>query len=472
MKTIRKLTAFMMIVAILLGGCTTGKGSDKNGSGEIQTVYLVDESPRSEEMLISESPSIMVEPLIVGDDSDELISPVSVDVVVHPGAGKISAKSTVGTASNKPDEVKSVWISYLELETLLKGKTQQQFLSNIGKVFDNVKGFGLNTVIVQVRPFADAIYPSDYFPWSYLATGEEGVNPGYDPLGVMVREAHKRGLRIEAWINPYRVRNAGSKVALSTSNKAGEWIAAKNGSAYKAQNGLTVFNPASKRAQDLIVNGVREIVHNYDVDGIHIDDYFYPSTGTDFDKNFDAASYKSYRSGGGNLSLENWRRSNVDILLKKMYAAIKEENKNVRFGISPQSSVRNNYDSMYLDIEKVLSTPGYCDYVCPQIYFGYDNDVQPFETTLKQWNDMIKVEGLQLYVGLAAYKLGRVDSWAGSGSKEWQRNRDMMARQLKTSREMAKYGGVVLYRYDSIFNPESEVAEHIGIECVNLKRVL
>ncbi|MFV0399960.1 MAG: glycoside hydrolase family 10 protein [Oscillospiraceae bacterium] len=378
-------------------------------------------------------------------------------------------KDSYATTKAAPaDEVRAIWISYLEFQTILQGKTEAQFTKSIQTAFDNIVGYGLNTVFVHARPFGDALYDSDYFPWSHIATGTEGKDPGFDPLAIMVREAHSRGLRIEAWINPYRVRAANSKdKALHSSNQAQKWLTAGDRSVVK-QGDMITYNPASTKAQNLIVNGIKEIIQKYDVDGIHIDDYFYPTTAA----NFDQVEYDAYKAAGGTLSHASWRRSNVETLLKKIYAAVKAEDAKLVFGISPQSSVSNNYSQQYLDVAKIVSTTGYCDYVCPQIYFGFDNEVQPFAKTLDQWDDLIATSKIDLYVGVASYKIGTVDSWAKSGKNEWVNNKDLMARMVEYSRLTDHYGGFVLYRYDSLFNPASSVKSHVQAENKNLKDIL
>ena len=331
-------------------------------------------------------------------------------------------------------------------------------------MFANCKALGLDTVFVQVRPFGDALYPSDYFPWSYLATGTEGVNPGYDPLAILVNKAKSHGLRIEAWLNPYRVRAEGSKKALSSGNQAQLWLNAGDDSVI-SYAGTISYNPASEKAQELIVNGAREILRRYQVDGIHIDDYFYPHTAA----GFDSASYQRYTNGGGKLSLADWRRSNVESLIQKLYAAVKAERPGAVFGISPQSSVGNNYDAQYLDVRKITSRTGYCDYICPQIYFGFHNDIQPFAKTLDTWSDMTSNSKIDLYVGLAVYKSGLLDSWAGSGSGEWRDNTDLLLQMVEYSRTVPQYKGFILYRYDSVFRPNSGVRSHVEKEIENLR---
>ena len=365
-----------------------------------------------------------------------------------------------------------MWISYLELGPWLSSRSQSQFTARVREAFDNCMNFGLNTVIVQVRPFADALYESQYFPWSRFAAGTEGVHPGFDPFEIMVREAHARGLRIEAWINPYRVSHDVSRHPLSQNNIARTWLNEGGNHAVQAPNGWVVFNPASVRVQELIINGVREIIRNYNIDGIHLDDYFYPMTGTNFDNTFDAPSFSAYQNSGGRLSLADWRRQNVDTLIRNMYAAIKQENPNVLFGISPESSLNTNFNRTFFDVEKALSTPGYFDYIAPQIYFGFQNEVQPFAQTLDLWNSLIKTSGVKLYVGLAAYKCGYPDQWARSGAAEWQNNTNLLARQVLHSRTAGNYAGFIIFRYDHMFHPAAAVRNHMQRENANLLDIL
>ncbi len=387
-----------------------------------------------------------------------------------------SSSSSSGSSSGNSDqfpetpgdssEVKSVWISYLELDSLLKGKSKSQFTSNIDSVFTNAVNFGLNTVFVQVRPFGDAIYPSDLFPWSYLATGTEGKDPGFDPLAIMVHMAHNKGLKIEAWINPYRVRSDSSSRPLSSDNQAQIWLNEGNDSVVKYGN-IISYNPARPQARKLIIDGVIEIVQNYDVDGIHFDDYFYPTT----DAAFDQAAYNEYKSSGGSMSLSNWRMENVNQLVRDVYTAVKSSGGgSVRFGISPQANIENNYNSQYSDVKKWMSNTGYLDYICPQVYFGFDNSAYPFESTVNLWNNLIKVNSVDLYIGLSPYKIGQTDQWAGSGKNEWLNTTDILKRMVLCSRQASKYQGFSLYRYDSLFG--SGISNQVKTERENLKGIL
>ncbi|WP_419491309.1 family 10 glycosylhydrolase [Anaerotruncus massiliensis (ex Liu et al. 2021)] len=360
------------------------------------------------------------------------------------GAGLLAANAPregQKISSAPQGEVRAVWMSYLTLEPMVKGKTKAQFTANVGAAFKKAADFGFNTVFVQVRPFGDALYASDFFPWSRYLTGTEGQDPGYDPLEIMCALADEEGLRIEAWLNPYRVRIGDQP--MSSDNQAKIWLSQGSDAALE-WNGGVYYNPGSPAARKLIVNGVREIVQNYDVDGVHFDDYFYPTT----DFAFDSATY---RASGSNLSQADWRRENVDILIREVYAAIKELKPACLFGISPQGNVKTNYESQFADASVWLSNPGYVDYICPQVYYGYDNATCPYAETVRKWADMIKVDGIKLYVGIGAYKIGTEDTWAGAGRDEWLGTTDLLARMVTTARDAKHYGGVAFYSYESLF---------------------
>ena len=359
-----------------------------------------------------------------------------------------------GGSSAVSGEISAVWVSYLDLAPMLTGKTKSQFTSNIGNAFDKIADTGFNTVIVQVRPFADALYDSDYFPWSYLCTGTEGKDPGYDPLAIMVSQAHSRGLEIEAWLNPYRVRATNYTKPLSNSNQASIWLDEGSDAVVEYKGGI-YYNPASEEARELILNGVEEIVDNYDVDGIHMDDYFYP----DPDKSFDADSYAEYE---GNLSLGNWRRQNVNTLVKGIYSTVKNADSSVRFGISPTGNNDNNYNKQYADVAKWAGSSGYVDYICPQIYWGYDHSTMPYAETVSDWDDMVTSSSVKLIVGIGAYRLGESGEWSGTS--------DILARMVKTARKADNYGGIAMYRYDSLYN--SSVPKQAARECANLSKIL
>ena len=360
--------------------------------------------------------------------------------------------------------VKSVWISYYEFQKLLENKNQKEFERTIDTQFKNLRDIGFNTVTVQVRPFADAFYNSEYFPSSAYAFGKQGVKMPFDPFEIICVAAEKYSLRVEAWINPYRVSTSPDISKLSNDNTAKKWAKNKKtkSNVFIFKKGI-YFNPASKRVTKLIVNGVSEIVRNYKVASIHFDDYFYPSESKDIDKK----EYKNYLKSGGKMSLSDFRRDRVSNMIKSVYSAVKKENKNVLFGVSPASDIENDRSVLFADVEKWASEKGYVDYICPQIYFGFKNEKQPFMFTAKKWKSLAKCK---LYVGLPLYKAGKKDKYAASENtdavNEFKNNDDIISRQIKYLSKLGGIDGIYIFSYGSLFNEKSEK------ESENLKKIL
>ncbi len=467
----KRLAAVGMAICIFLTAC--GGMGTVTGTGKVQppdpsqNIYSA-ESPDAEAALpLDRAPQSSEDgesepPLEESEEPSSSAPPESSAPSADPEPSSVPAVSP-----NAPSgEVRAVWISYLEFLNVGQNRSKSQFTSSISSMFDEAADFGLNTVYVQVRPFGDALYESDYFPWSYVLTGEEGIDPGYDPLAVMVSCARDSGLRIEAWINPYRVRAAGSSRELDDSNPAARSLSS-GGSLAVAYNGGVFYNPASQEARNLITDGVVEILKKYDVDGIHFDDYFYPTT----DAAFDAAEYASYQNGGGSLSLADWRRQNVTALIRQVASAVREADSSAAFGISPQARMDINYNQQYADIG-AWCRAGWLDYVCPQIYFGFDHDTVPFDACADEWNDLVGGTGTVLYTGLAAYKCGASDGYAGGGVNEWLNNSDLLSQMVKCARKLSGYGGFAVYRYDSLFSPDVSVSGLVGSERENLAAIL
>ncbi len=390
--------------------------------------------------------------------------------------GSSQSNNTVSTTSRAPssyepvkikDEVRAVWITFNELKMIDAGG-KEAFAHKVGEMFNRIKDLKMNTVMVHVRPFGDAFYPSAYFPFSYYLTGEQGKDPGYDPLEVMINEAHSRGMSIQAWINPYRVSGGGSEMQLSEDNPAKKWMENPETKSWVIQlpNGV-YYNPAVEEVQKLIIEGVKEIVGKYEVDGIHFDDYFYPSE----DAGIDAAEYGAYQSEGGKLSLADWRRANVTALISGVYSAVKSINKRVVFGVSPAGNIETTMEASYADVKLWCKKKGYIDYICPQIYFGFENEAMPFENCLEEWRNIVSSKYVALYVGLAAYKCGLEDQYASNDSGgenspryEWVRHQNILSRQVECLRSRDKVGGFALFSYSYILgdNQSNTMEQELG----------
>ena len=346
-------------------------------------------------------------------------------------------------------EWRAVWVSYLEFAEM-DFSSESAFRADAAALMDNCLSLGLNTVIAQVRPFGDALYRSSLFPWSHLCTGVQGQDPGFDPLDVLLQEAHTRGISVEAWVNPYRLRSSAAMPPnLADSNLANthpEWVCTVDEGLY--------LNPAEPAAADYVVQGVAELVQNYAVDGIHFDDYFYPTT----DESIDAAQFAA--SGAGNLAA--WRRENVTALVRAVHDTVKAADPTLRFGISPQGNPDNDENQQYSDVTGWLASGGgdaVVDYLCPQVYWGQGFALHngstrfAFENIVPAWLAYPRAADVALYFGLGAYRVGVGDGGSNENSLSgWSTGR-ALADQVAFLREQGA-GGWALYRYGSLFGPE------------------
>lgn len=363
-------------------------------------------------------------------------------------------------------EQKGIWISFLEYGSILKNKSADSFRKSVGGYFDNVKSIGFNTVYVHARAYGDAYYKSALFPSGDRFNGEMGTSDSFDALQIMIEEAHSRGLSIHAWVNPMRLMTDSQIQNISDKYPVKKWYndKDKNGTYIVKYDGRWYLNPAYPEVRQLICDGVSEIVSAYDVDGVQIDDYFYPTQ----DLSFDSAAYSA---SGTSLSVSQWRTENVNAMVRGLYKAVHKANPDAVFGISPQGNIANNRDTLYADVESWCAGSGYCDYILPQIYFGFENAALPFDKTAKEWDKLVSGSNVKLVIGLAGYKIGAEDSYAGaSGKNEWINNSDIISRQMQTAAALDNYGGAAIFRYASIFEPSAEVSAQVSKEMENIPK--
>lgn len=392
--------------------------------------------------------------LLGGRQAEQALPPFLPDLQAGAAAGGKIQLEAEDMAQEK--ELAGVWVPYMSLDTA--EHTQKAFEENFQSIAREAKEMGLNALFVHVRPFSDALYPSALFPWSHLLTGEQGKNPGFDPLAFMVDCAHSLGLEFHAWINPLRVKTAETPKALAANNPYSV-LQADCPYYFMEWEGGVYLDPAYPYVRSLIADGAAEIAEKYEVDGIHFDDYFYPPSAT---ADFDAETYAAADTGKG---LADWRREQVDILVRQVYQAVGRDKV---FGISPTGNNANNYNVLFCNVEKWVTTPGYVDYICPQIYYGFNNTIRPYKATVQEFDDLITQSGVALYIGLAACNIG---GGQNSGA-EWSGSTDMMARQVDCARDAAHYSGFALYRYDSLWNPDGSVASAVKKEIRNLRDIM
>ena len=358
---------------------------------------------------------------------------------------QIPYSAPVQTAENEP-EMRAVWLPYMSLQLSEDERSREGFEKKISYALDRCMSCGANTVIVHARPFGDALYPSELYPWSHILSGEQGRALSFDPLKIIVSEAHARGLAVHAWINPLRISTGSTPAKLSEDNPYIKW----NGSQedfFEYNKGI-YYDPSSARSRRLVIDGVRELVRGYDIDGVQIDDYFYPEEITEHDRLIYRKYLSSLPEGSKALSAEDWRKNNINMLVAGMYDAAHSTDKNIVFGISPQCNFDNN-ERISADIRSWCTLNGYADYICPQIYITDEHPVFSFTELTERWRAEVTNGAVRLYVGLGLYKAG-TDADGGS----WQGRDDNLAKQICTLREKGA-DGFMLYSYEQLDAPEA-----------------
>ncbi len=340
-----------------------------------------------------------------------------------------------------------MWFSYNDINTMLI--SENGFSAELQNAVENCKSAQIKNVYIHVRAFCDSLYKSELFPPTRQAESYE-----HDIFGEMLTAFKNEGIKVHAWINPYRVMTSSEDVdSLSKLSPAYKWLRdddSSNDSNVCFYNGI-YLNPASNEVQKLVLDGIREILEGYSVDGIHFDDYFYPTA----EQEFDSISYDSYKTESKNpMSLEDWRRANVNALISGAYTLIKGINPDVVFSVSPAADIENNYVSLFADVGHWIENE-YVDCIMPQLYFGfeYPNSRYKFDTLLRNWKKLIaRNRKVELYIGLASYKTGTELS---PDCDEWASAEDILARQAELCYKDGDASGYVFFSYSSFFSLES-----------------
>lgn len=432
---------------------------DGSGSGDVNGDGVVDISDARAVLLHAlGSEKLVSEARKAADvDRDGAVTVADAQLVLQ------KAEKTTGVGLYDPDGVRGVWVSTVSGDFPSRTDlTADQLKEEITQIVRDVKALGLDTLYVQTRSHSDAIYPSKIFPSSRYIVGREGAELPLDVLQCFTETAHAYGLRIHAWINPYRVTSSSHDLrALSADNPAVKYPERIVYHYDKSGKPAGVwYDPGLPEVREMIVAGVAEIVKNYDVDGIHFDDYFYPYENA---LNFEDAD--SYRTYGAGLSLDDWRRKNVNDLIFDVYTAVKSFKPAAAFGISPfgvwakksdktpqgtegLGNVLESYSDIYADTVTWVKN-GWLDYVCPQLYWQMEGTSAPFETLASWWKDLCRDTSVDLYIGMAAY---RGDEF---GEKE-------LTCQMMTLEDLTKPDGVVFFSYGSLKNDLGAIRETLS----------
>ena len=334
---------------------------------------------------------------------NKLMASVAMAGIILTALWACGSTSTVeATQSPAKREFRAAWIQAVNGQWI--GMTTQQMQKTLTYQLDELWKDGVNAIIFQVRPECDALYKSDIEPWSRFLTGEQGKAPSpyWDPLQWMVDECHKRGMELHAWINPYRARTK------TTKELASNHIAARKPEWCFEYDGLLILNPGVPQTRDYICKVVDDIVSRYDIDGLHIDDYFYPYPVAGVPIN-DDREFERYNNGFSNRG--DWRRDNVNVFIKQLYKTIHDRKPWVKFGVSPFGIYRNsksdpkvgsatngtqNYDDLYADVLLWVNN-GWVDYCVPQLYWEIGHKAADYKTLINWWDK--HAANRPLYIG-------------------------------------------------------------------------
>ncbi len=372
-----------------------------------------------------------------------------------------------------PREFRAVWVatvSNIDWPSKPGLPTEEQQREALA-ILDKCKDLNLNAVILQVRPAADALYESKLEPWSYYLTGQQGKapEPYYDPLKFWVDEAHKRGLELHAWFNPYRARHGGAKYATAAGH-----VSKSKPQIVRTFNNWEWLDPAEQGAQDQTYEVFLDVVRRYDVDGIHIDDYFYPypdyltkdKVVSDFP---DTQPWQRYQQSGGKLKRDDWRRENVDQLIKRIYEGTKQARREVKFGISPFGigqpglmpkgiSGFNQFEKLYANAERWLNE-GWLDYWTPQLYWKTTATSQPYAGLLEYWVSQ-NYQKRHVWPGLFTSRVGDAPASPPStrpAQDPWTA-KDIVE-QIEVTRRTPGAGGVVHFSMKVLMQNRGGVSE-------------
>lgn len=347
-------------------------------------------------------------------------------------------------ASIPKSELRAAWIATVDnVDWPKKGVTDpDQQKGDFTELLDQLQDAGMNAVVVQVKPTADAFYPSQFGPWSKWLTGVQGQDPGYNPLAFMLEEVHERNMEFHAWFNPYRISLDDDIDQLTPDHPARlhpDWVVSYGGKLY--------FDPGNPEAMQFIIDGIMEVVDQYDIDAVHFDDYFYPYpvSGVDFP---DQATYEQY--GAGFASKADWRRNNVNTFVRRVSEEIKQRKSYVKFGISPfgiwknksqdpQGSETNglsSYNDIYADSKRWVEEE-WIDYMTPQIYWYMGYSAAAYDKLAEWWSGVAAGKNVHLYVGHAAYRIG-------AGDPAWD-NPDEMPNQIAYNRNFDSIKGSTFF---------------------------
>lgn len=375
------------------------------------------------------------------------------------------------------EEVRGVWVSNVANIDTPKGLSIDEYKLYLQKMIENMASYKINTMIFQVRPNNDAYYESKLNPWSRYITGTEGKNPGFDVLKYVIEEAKKHNIKVHAWMNPYRVSSASLTQLNMTKeeylNTLDELNFARRHPEHTILDGdkKIILSPSHPEVIDFVAKTIMEVVDNYDVEGVHIDDYFYPYAKIPEESEYD--DYLAYRENE-NQNFDDFRRMNVDKMIKRIHDELKKSfsknNKKVLFGISPFAIYRTHssiveggwdkgsynasgalqcYSALYSDVYKWMAEK-WIDYVVPQVYFPFERKDVTYHDLTKWWSKRCEETGTILYIGMGLYQMGSNEVW---------QNPKEIVNQLAFNQNFENVKGTIFFTYRDLVKGQNDIKD-------------
>lgn len=426
MGVVKKLSTAMLAVLMLLSFAACGDGQndkDEDSKEEVSLIYYDKSKAESGEKSFAD----------VGETSEK------------------------GSESSEPEStrlnyeyMKGIWLYQYSSESLFRNNGVQRdeadYTALVEKICSNLERDGFNTLFLQVRGHGDSFYPSELYPPSRYCVADYDSVFIYDPLEIFTEIAHKHGISLHAWLNPYRLLTEKQMQDVPDSYKIKQWYNEKRGDYIIALDGRYYANPAYAEVQQLVIDGAVEICRNYNIDGIHIDDYFYPSGVTD---SFD---YIAYADLGAGRTLKQFRYDSVNSLVKGLYDAIHAVDPDLKFGISPAGNMSNNRGYLSADIDTWCTTSGYIDYIAPQVYWSFDyyRDFAKFDICSENWGDLVTCEDVDLVIGMGLYRT--VNAEYSESDPGWYLYKDNVKRMLEFTYDYEKASGFIMFDYCSMYD--------------------
>lgn len=382
----------------------------------------------------------------------------------------------------RSDDVRGCWISNVANIDTKVMTSVEEYKQQLIDILDNMASFNMNTAIFQVRPVNDAYYPSELNPWSKFITGVEGKDPGFDVLAFFIDEAKKRNIKVHAWMNPYRAGMIDIVKANMTKDEFLDTLSENNFARVNRQHTIldgtnkVILSPSHPEVIDFVTKSILEVAANYDVEGVHIDDYFYPYA--KIKESDEMEDYLKYREND-NQSFDDFRRMNVDKMIKSVSDALKEllskTGKKVLFGISPFAVYRTHsslkeggwdegsyhsagalecYNELYSDVYKWMKE-GWIDYVVPQNYFSFSRPDVSYHDIAWWWSKTCKKTNTILYMGQALYHVGATEGW---GFESWQ-NSDEIKMQLSFNQNYDNIAGTIFFTYRDLVKGQNKLKD-------------